>query len=165
MRTASDAVQIHGGYGFIREYPVERIYRDARILPIYEGTTEIQVGYVIGQILAGALEPVLDELMGKASASPERKSHEEARTLLKRTAAAVAKANDKHLTQLLARQVVDSAFDLLAGLLFAVQAPQSEKKALAAGKWMRDALPRMRMRAEVAEAGDRTVIDRAEDLL
>ncbi len=165
VRTASDAVQIHGGYGFIREYPVERIYRDARILPIYEGTTEIQVGYVIGQILAGALDPVLDELMGKSAASPERKAHEEARALLTRACAAVSKANDKQLTQLLARGVVDSAFDLLAGLLFAVQAPHSPKKALASGKWMRDALPRMRMRAEIAEAADRTVIERVEELL
>lgn len=36
------SVQIHGGYGYSKEFPVERIYRDARVLPIYEGTSEIQ---------------------------------------------------------------------------------------------------------------------------
>jgi alkylation response protein AidB-like acyl-CoA dehydrogenase len=36
------AVQIHGGYGFFRENPVERMYRDQRITEIYEGTSEIQ---------------------------------------------------------------------------------------------------------------------------
>jgi hypothetical protein len=39
---ASDAIQIHGGYGYLNDYPVERIYRDARICQIYEGTSDIQ---------------------------------------------------------------------------------------------------------------------------
>ncbi len=41
-RVAHKAIQIHGGYGYSREYPVERMYRDARITEIYEGTSEIQ---------------------------------------------------------------------------------------------------------------------------
>jgi len=42
MRTAVEAVQIHGGYGFVKEYHVERLMRDAKITQIYEGTSEIQ---------------------------------------------------------------------------------------------------------------------------
>ena len=38
MRCAHDAVQIHGGYGYVKEYPVERFFRDAKITEIYEGT-------------------------------------------------------------------------------------------------------------------------------
>ena len=38
----SKAIQVHGGYGYIEDYPVERHYRDARITQIYEGTSEIQ---------------------------------------------------------------------------------------------------------------------------
>ena len=42
MYVATEAVQIHGGYGFVKEYHVERLMRDAKITQIYEGTSEIQ---------------------------------------------------------------------------------------------------------------------------
>ena len=41
-KVCSDAIQIHGGYGYLEDYPVERHYRDARITQIYEGTSEVQ---------------------------------------------------------------------------------------------------------------------------
>jgi alkylation response protein AidB-like acyl-CoA dehydrogenase len=50
MRVTTDAVQIFGGYGYMREYPVEKMMRDAKILQIYEGTNQIQRN-VIGQAL------------------------------------------------------------------------------------------------------------------
>jgi len=51
-RVCSDAIQIHGGYGYVGDFPVERIYRDVRVCQIYEGTSEIQ-RLVIGRALAG----------------------------------------------------------------------------------------------------------------
>jgi alkylation response protein AidB-like acyl-CoA dehydrogenase len=42
VRTARDSLQIHGGYGYTKEYPIERIYRDAKIYQIWEGTSQIQ---------------------------------------------------------------------------------------------------------------------------
>ncbi len=42
MKTAVEAVQIHGGYGYVKEYHVERLMRDAKITQIYEGTSEVQ---------------------------------------------------------------------------------------------------------------------------
>ncbi len=51
-RVCSDAIQIHGGYGYVGDFPVERIYRDVRVCQIYEGTSEIQ-RLVIGRAIAG----------------------------------------------------------------------------------------------------------------
>ncbi|MGE5824553.1 MAG: acyl-CoA dehydrogenase family protein [Bacteroidota bacterium] len=51
-RVTSDAIQIHGGYGYVADFPVEKLWRDARVLSIYEGTSEIQ-RLVIGRALAG----------------------------------------------------------------------------------------------------------------
>ena len=52
MSAALEAVQIHGGYGYIREYPVERFMRDAKITEIYEGTSEIQRLVIARHLLA-----------------------------------------------------------------------------------------------------------------
>ena len=48
-----DAIQIHGGSGFMKDYPVERIYRDARIMSIYEGTSQLQVVAAINSVTKG----------------------------------------------------------------------------------------------------------------
>jgi butyryl-CoA dehydrogenase len=50
-RVCSDAIQIHGGYGYVTDFPVERIYRDVRVCQIYEGTSDIQ-RLLIGRALA-----------------------------------------------------------------------------------------------------------------
>jgi alkylation response protein AidB-like acyl-CoA dehydrogenase len=50
-RVCSDAVQVHGGYGYVSDFPVERIYRDVRVCQIYEGTSEVQK-ILIGRALA-----------------------------------------------------------------------------------------------------------------
>ena len=54
MRVATDAVQVHGGYGFIKEYQVERHFRDAKITQIYEGTSQIQKVVIARHLLSGA---------------------------------------------------------------------------------------------------------------
>jgi len=54
MRITTDAIQIHGGYGYIREYQVERFFRDAKVLEIGEGTSEVQRMVIARQILDGA---------------------------------------------------------------------------------------------------------------
>jgi alkylation response protein AidB-like acyl-CoA dehydrogenase len=55
MRHTVEAVQIHGGYGFVKEYHVERLMRDAKITQIYEGTSEVQRIVVSRNVLNGEL--------------------------------------------------------------------------------------------------------------
>ena len=52
-RVCSDAIQVHGGYGYLSDFPVERIYRDVRVAQIYEGTSDIQ-RILIGRALANS---------------------------------------------------------------------------------------------------------------
>ena len=53
MQTATDAVQIFGGNGYVKEYPVEKLMRDAKILQIYEGTAQIQRLVIARNVLGG----------------------------------------------------------------------------------------------------------------
>ena len=52
-RVCSAAIQIHGGYGFINDYPVEKLYRDARVFQIYDGTNEVQKIVISRELVAG----------------------------------------------------------------------------------------------------------------
>jgi alkylation response protein AidB-like acyl-CoA dehydrogenase len=52
-RVCSAAIQIHGGYGFINDYPVEKFYRDARVFQIYDGTNEVQKILIFRELAAG----------------------------------------------------------------------------------------------------------------
>ena len=56
-RVTAKALQIHGGYGFVKDYPVERFYRDARVFTIYEGTSEIQRVVISNHILKDKRRP------------------------------------------------------------------------------------------------------------
>jgi alkylation response protein AidB-like acyl-CoA dehydrogenase len=55
-RVCSSAIQIHGGYGYLQDFPVERHYRDARITQIYEGTSEIQRQLIVRRLLEQGIE-------------------------------------------------------------------------------------------------------------
>ncbi len=51
VKVATDAIQVLGGYGYMREYPVEKLLRDAKIVQIYEGTNQIQRSVIASQLL------------------------------------------------------------------------------------------------------------------
>lgn len=52
-RVCSAAIQVHGGYGFVNDYPVEKLYRDARVFQLYDGTNEVQKILISRELAAG----------------------------------------------------------------------------------------------------------------
>lgn len=79
MEIATDAVQVYGGYGFIKEYPVEKLMRDAKIMQLYEGTSQIQRLVIAKEVLMGRnVNEPMPEAISKAQADAAAKESETA---------------------------------------------------------------------------------------
>lgn len=75
FRLASEAVQIHGGYGYIQEYPVEQILRDSRVVMLYEGTNEIQANDLLVRKILGDGAVNFNDLIGLIVHEANDESH------------------------------------------------------------------------------------------
>ena len=71
MEVATDAVQVYGGYGFIKEYPVEKLMRDAKIMQLYEGTSQIQRLVIAKEVLGGRSDVEEETPEAKAAKAKE----------------------------------------------------------------------------------------------
>ncbi|MBP3298399.1 MAG: acyl-CoA dehydrogenase family protein [Muribaculaceae bacterium] len=90
-QNAYDCIQIHGGSGFMKDYACERIYRDARITSIYEGTTQLQVVAAIRHVFTGTYLSRMEEYKAQAVAA----EYEEIKNILSAMTEAYAKAVEK----------------------------------------------------------------------
>jgi hypothetical protein len=117
---AYDALQIHGGAGFIKDFPVERLYRDARITSIYEGTSQLQVVAAIRGVTTGGYLAQIREYE-KRDVRPELEHLR--RTLvtlsddLEKRVATVVAAGNNELTDFHARRMVEMAANIIMGYL------------------------------------------------
>jgi alkylation response protein AidB-like acyl-CoA dehydrogenase len=131
----SRALQVHGGYGYTTEYPVERHLRDGRITNIYEGTSEIQVGAMIVPLVRGGLpllfEEPLREIEEPASCPGVVDRLREAYDALLKATERLAAA-DKFAQQGWAKGCADATAALVAALVFLRDARDEERSAILA---------------------------------
>ena len=148
---ASLAIQVHGGNGFMKDYAVERLYRDARITNIYEGTSQIQVGWAMPRLLKGALDPVLAKVSSPAitdaELAPLAAQVQAAQAILQECIVRL-KERPLEYRELLARRLVDIAVDVYVGWLFLRQAEKWDYKRKVARRFIADLGPRVRMNRE-----------------
>jgi hypothetical protein len=163
-----DALQIHGGTGYMREFNVERLSRDARITTIYEGTTQLQViGAVVG-ITSGVLGQYLAQLgerQFRAELLPLASACREMRERLAGCLNALKSINDRAYSDLMARRLVELACDALGAHLLLVQAERDAARTIVAEHFIREALPRLRMQAEYISSGDKLLLEHRDALL
>jgi 3-(methylthio)propanoyl-CoA dehydrogenase len=168
IQVTYDAIQIHGGAGYMKEFNVERLSRDARITTIYEGTTQLQVvGASVG-ITSGTLGNYL-ALLGERSFRPELMKlaslARETREKLAYCVQFLKNFNDRVYTELVSRRLVDMASDALGVHLLLVQAERDAAREAVAERFIREALPRIRMQSEYITSGDKLVIEKREELV
>ena len=133
-QNAYDAISIHGGSGFIMEYKSQRLFRDARIFSIYEGTTQLQVVAAIRYITNGTYLGIIKEMMESEVSDDLKALKERVGKLVEIYEAAintVKEANDQAVHDFLARRLYNMTGDIVMSLLIlddATKAPEMFQK-------------------------------------
>lgn len=129
-QNAYDAISIHGGSGFIMEYKCQRLFRDARIFSIYEGTTQLQVVAAIRYITNGTYLSIIKEMLESEVSDDLKALKERVAKLVELYEAAINKvkeANDQAVHDFLARRLYNMTGDIVMSLLIlddATKAPE-----------------------------------------
>ena len=133
-QNAYDAISIHGGSGFIMEYKSQRLFRDARIFSIYEGTTQLQVVAAIRYITNGTYLSIIKEMLESEVSDDLKALKERVGKLVELYEAAINKvkeANDQAVHDFLARRLYNMTGDIIMSLLIlddATKAPEMFQK-------------------------------------
>ena len=127
-QNAYDAISIHGGSGFIMEYKCQRLFRDARIFSIYEGTTQLQVVAAIRYITNGTYLSIIKEMLENEVSDDLKALKERVAKLVELYEAAINKvkeANDQAVHDFLARRLYNMTGDIVMSLLILDDATKS----------------------------------------
>ena len=115
-----DAIQVHGGSGFIMEYKSQRLYRDARIFSIYEGTTQLQVVAAIRYITNGTYASIIQEMLQNEVSAEMQPLKERVVKMVAKLEEAVEKVkedNNQEVLDFLARRLYNMTGDVIMSLL------------------------------------------------
>ncbi len=129
-QAAYDAISVHGGSGFIMEYKSQRLYRDARIFSIYEGTTQLQVVAAVRYITNGTYLGIMREMLQNEVADDLKPLQKRVAEMVDAYAEAVdyvKAADNQELHDFLARRLYDMTADIMEALLIlddATRAPE-----------------------------------------
>ena len=127
-QNAYDCIQIHGGSGFIMEYKCQRLYRDARIFSIYEGTTQLQVVAAIRYISNGTYLGIIKEMLEEEVAEelkPLKARVEEMVKLYEQALEYVKEGQDQEMHDFLARRLYNMTCEIIMSLLILDDATRS----------------------------------------
>ena len=139
-QNAYDCIQIHGGSGFMKDYACERVYRDARITSIYEGTTQLQVVAAIRHVTTGTYANFIKELDAveyAESLKPLQAKLQAMTAVYEAAVAKVADAKDTSYTDFHARRMVEMAGHIVMGYLLLSDANRNEEFAKSARNYVR----------------------------
>jgi 3-(methylthio)propanoyl-CoA dehydrogenase len=161
-RVCYQAMQVHGGVGYMKEFNIERLFRDVRITNIYEGTSQLQVVAAIGKLLNRSLDPLLAEW--SAASYPDDMAAEKA-TLIELTgifqkAVDALKAQpERDRVDYYACDLVDQAVWLVCSWLLLRDSNVLESKKSIARSYIASIAPRLRAAATVVSESNPVPLD------
>lgn len=156
-QNAYDCIQVHGGSGFMKDYACERIYRDARITSIYEGTTQLQVVAAIRHVTTGTYLNLIHSYAEQPVAESLADVKEMLAGLTDTYAKAVEKVNavgDTRFTDFMARRLVEMAGNIIMSHLLLIDATRTESFARSARVYAKMAQAEVARHAEFIASFD-----------
>ncbi len=157
-----DAIQIHGGTGYMKDFNVERYYRDARITNIYEGTTQLQVVAAIGGVIQRDNNQRIAELLALPFEGELLRLKKVITDMIPRHENAIKYVVDKKdqaYHDLMARSLVEMETYIFCGLLMLRDAMKSDERKELAERYILDSVAEFEKRYVRVTSGDLTVID------
>jgi hypothetical protein len=151
-----DALQIHGGTGYMKEFRVERLARDARITNIYEGTSQLQIVAAIGHVINDVLRDRFDRYEKKeyrGGLSTLANALKEIRLMYLDSLKYVVEKKDPAFQDVAAKDLVDLYSYLVIGYLVLDEALLDSRKAFIANRYILSALAKARNNAETIKSG------------
>ena len=145
MRVSNGAIAVLGGSGYMKDYPVERYMRDARITSIYEGTSQLQIVAAIAGVMAGLYKDVLEDIYEGIDTSAFASEKDAIAKLVAELDSAVeyvkGHPDGKMYHDLHARQLVDGAITAINAALFIRLAAKFEEKKPVLAYWLATKFP------------------------
>ncbi|MDE5968667.1 MAG: acyl-CoA dehydrogenase family protein [Muribaculaceae bacterium] len=133
-QNAYDCIQIHGGSGFMKDYACERVYRDARITSIYEGTTQLQVVAAIRHVTTGTYRALMDlyaQMEVSAELAPIAAELKAMVEVYQKAVDHVLEVNDPAYTDFMARRLVEMAGNIVMSYLLITDASRYNSESMA----------------------------------
>lgn len=165
---AYDGIQVMGGSGYMKDYPMERYYRDARITNIYEGTSQLQVVAAIGGILTGVLDKEFDKFKELQFNGDLVSLADVVKTMVSSFTIAVQSVKDKkdhEYTDFVAERIVKMGLDIFISTLFLDVAKTDERKVKLAQMWIGNAKLSVNTNSTFIISGERNIIDNHSDII
>ena len=166
-RVCNQALQVHGGVGYMREFNVERHFRDVRVTNIYEGTSQLQVVAAIGKLLGHGLDDLLDtwaDLDYRPELISLKAQLEDANALLKQSADHL-KEKERPVIDYYASDLVDMAIYVINSWLLLQDARLSPRKEALARVYIAENLPRVRAAGAIIQSADTMPMEAKEAVL
>ncbi len=156
-RVCYQAMQVHGGVGYMREFNIERLFRDVRITNIYEGTSQLQVVAAIGKLLNHSLDPLLADWQAAdypADMATEKAILDELTGLFGRAVDGLKAQAERDRVDYYAVDLVEMAIGVTGGWLLLRDTTVAEHKKPVARSFVASLAPRIRAAADVVMAAD-----------
>jgi alkylation response protein AidB-like acyl-CoA dehydrogenase len=167
-KTAYDGIQVMGGNGYMKDYDMERYYRDARITNIYEGTSQLQVVASVGGILAGVLDKEFEEFQNTYKNDSFKSLYDEIVSMIWKFNAVlefVRNNHDHEYNDYHAERIVKIGLDIFISILYLDSADLNDRKKELAEIWVKKAKLRVVEHSGLVINGTRHIIDHHKQII